>query len=91
MAAIPDLLTHGTVVYYGINPKNAEQRLVAIAGEDFVVTAGIRSDSNGSLSYDHKLMEVRRAEQLSSEPGLPQEKNTALSARLNDITRKFIV
>lgn len=97
LAAIPELIRNGVVVFDGKNPKNAEQRLVAIAakvrikGEDFVVTAGMREDSNGRLFYDHELMEIESAGRLSSEPGLTQGKNTAPPARLNDITRRFIV
>ena len=97
LAAIPELIRNGVVVFDGKNPKNAEQRLVAIAakvrikGEDFVVTAGMREDSNGRLFYDHELMEIESAGRLSSEPGLTQGKNTAPPAHLNDITRRFIV
>ena len=75
----------------------SEQRLVAIAakvsigGENFVVTAGMREDSNGRLFYDHELMEIESAGRLSSKPGLTQGENTAPPAHLNDITRRFIV
>lgn len=96
MAAIPALIRDGVVVFDGKNPKNSEQRLVAIAakvrikGADFVVTAGMREDSNGRLFYDHELMEIESAGRLSSEPGLAQGKNTAPPAHLNDMTRRFI-
>jgi hypothetical protein len=45
---------------------------------------------DGAVARGRDCGEEKRAEQLSSEPGLPQGKNTALSARLNDITRQFI-
>ena len=81
----------------GKNPKKAERRLVPIAakvrikGEDFVVTAGMREDSNCRLLYDRELMEIESAGRLSSEPGLTQGKNTAPPAHLDDITRRFLV
>ena len=67
MAAISALIRDGVVVFDGVNPKNPEQRLVAISakvrikGEDFVETAGMWEDSNGRLFYDHELMEIESA------------------------------
>ena len=97
MAAIPALIRDGIVVFDGVNPKNPDQRLIAIAvkvrikGVDFVVTACMREDSSGRLFYDQELIENESAGRLSSEPGLTQGKNTAPPAHLKDITRCLIL
>ncbi|QSA97500.1 hypothetical protein [Methylococcus sp. EFPC2] len=98
IAAIPDVLRRGQVVYNGVNPKNPQGRLVVIsarvkiARELYVVSAGAREDANGRLFYDHELLDVRRAEGLSSQPGeRPKPIHPApTSTHLNDYYRQFI-
>jgi hypothetical protein len=78
LAALPALLEHGVLVADATNVKNAAQRMLAfaakvrIAGNDFIVTAGVREDANGRLFYDHELMDlmpVADADRLSSQSG----------------------
>jgi hypothetical protein len=97
MAAIPDVLQRGFVVFDGVNPKNEAQRFVAvsavvqIAGQDFVVTAGATEDQNGRLFYDHELMSVERADELSSKSGVAGKGNSpVLAAQMNDMPLEAI-
>lgn len=100
MAAIPALIREGVVVFDGVNTKRPEQRLIAIAvkvrikGENFVVTAGMREDSNGRLFYDHELLDIKRVEdRLSSQSGaaaLPGSAPSSASTLLNHYTISFM-
>lgn len=96
-AAIPDILRNGVVVFDGQNPKQPRGRLVVVAGQveirgaAFYGSAGFREDVNGRLFYDHELMEIERAERLSSQRGAAlSSKHPLPSAHLNDFTARFL-
>lgn len=96
-AAIPDVLRDGVVVFDGENPKHQRSRLVVVAGKvtirgtEFYIGAGFREDANGRLFYDHELLEMERAERLSSQWGAAQlSKHPLPSAHLNDYTASFL-
>jgi hypothetical protein len=94
-------MERGIVVYDGKNPTNERQRLVVVSGkmsirgEDFFVTAGLRDDAQGTLFYDHELLEVERADGLSSQSGRNAVSSTTgpaptSAAHLNDYTIDFL-
>lgn len=100
IAAIPEIVTGGVVVFDSKNPKRPRERLVILAkkvkigGQDFFVSAGIRGDANGKLFYDHEMLDVKKAEaRLSSQSGtaaLPGSTPSSASTHLNDYTIAFM-
>jgi hypothetical protein len=66
-----------------------------IRGEDFFVTAGLRDCGDGRLFYDHELLEVERADGLSSQFGRGSVSaatgpTPTSAAHLNDYTIDFL-
>jgi hypothetical protein len=100
LAALPDVVRNGVIVYDGPNPKNTRARLVVISkralisGKPYMVTAGFKEDSSGSgrLFYDHELWDVNRVEGLSSQSGegLAPHHPGPTSTRLNEYCRHFL-
>ena len=101
LSGLPQLMERGIVVFDGRNPKNEKLRLVvvsgkmAIRGEDFFVTAGLRDGGDGKLFYDHELLEVERTEGLSSQSGRGTVSSTTdpaptSAAHLRDYTINFL-
>ena len=101
IAAIPEIVRSGTVVYNGQNPKNIQGRLVVLAkpvdvgGVRFVATAGFRDGGGGSLFYVHEMMDMKRVDdRFISQPGaaaLPVSGPAPASTHLNDYTIRFLL